>query len=1121
MPNLGSQSHDAPREFRGFHDGQIELDQDTPEVLNDSDFVEQVDVWVDHSNHEFSNMENGEDFALQIENEVAEQYNLKSEEIQEVRNETEIQANLEGIAEKARRAYEVFQNKVGDAKVAYVMNLTDFKKKFVTTPLTQRVIKSIPDEQLLRHPEFLDVPISNIVEELNYYSNQEQRYSLNFGDIQHTSRFLENHPKTMEKLFNDPRVQEAQQLAFTKALQERSSYRREIISRMHMNTEIAQNTAINVLNDRYNEESPLYDKRIYHCENILQDVQLDMHDSRVQELVKKEIVKAMERGTDYFLSSGMNYYGIEDREAVVNMMSSRIEEFQPPLVEFLKNRIDNYHPERLFRELYPDVIERAERINGVDLTEALRNLPVEYRQQLKEAFLRDLNLDYPEEEVVKLLGKTREELLAEPGTKELIFKVWRERHEGNNWDGLYLFFSEELLKLGIPITEFMDDCVEYYTANPSPRGLEVLVKMATSYNYALSAEKIKDIEEVLIVRAESIEPEEVPLFLNSFSVLPRETQVQISDKLISRGDILASKEAIKSIVETMLAYGIEIDLEMLKQNKHADEVRKIIRAGIKNNPDKLTLDMIQYYTESLSETLIKTQQLEWGSLINTVIQNDRYELLSDSLEQGGVTPEHAREIKDRIQEFAEKFPISMKGHTIAVLTSMAEYRENMGFVELVERLDSQLKEWGKIIEQFSPKSIPNNLQASVGMEYEVMGNTARGYKELHKGELKHDIGRTATEANIGRGNDGVFEIATNPTDNPYLLLMEMHLLQQLDFVDFNFNKTELYEKGARGYHLTIGGASGIKVDEHINFLQNSLLMAGWGGVNAGREVDKLSTGRTSNIRQRGTYSDNNQKLFENATQSVELRSLSLDTWEPFERTVLTSYYGAVAVQALETYTRIEDDEIVGLLAENIPESSQDMLTILQQWNLLRNEEIPPKVLDMIYAWVKLESGVLQDIKDHNENFIQNETVGYLDKRGSWVETSEFGGQKNEERFMEATHDLDNLEKYVEKTQIDSLEMFQTATHQLANKCTKITNLFLKTTELDGGDIVNNMSVLDTTKVGRVTEDSDPRAKYQSLVETGTERNGYYYVQGGSEKMVLHAIQQRLLEFKKTMQQLTA
>ena len=68
--------------------------------------------------------------------------------------------------------------------------------------------------------------------------------------------------------------------------------------------------------------------------------------------------------------------------------------------------------------------------------------------------------------------------------------------------------------------------------------------------------------------------------------------------------------------------------------------------------------------------------------------------------------------------------------------------------------------------------------------------------------LEYDLNDISRFAGIGKGNDGAFEIATEPTDNPYLMLLEMKLLEDLDFIDLNFKKPGYgeekpgYEKGS-------------------------------------------------------------------------------------------------------------------------------------------------------------------------------------------------------------------------------------------------------------------------------------------------------------------------------------
>ena len=83
-------------------------------------------------------------------------------------------------------------------------------------------------------------------------------------------------------------------------------------------------------------------------------------------------------------------------------------------------------------------------------------------------------------------------------------------------------------------------------------------------------------------------------------------------------------------------------------------------------------------------------------------------------------------------------------------------------------------------------------------------------------------------------------------------------------------------------------------------------------------------------------------------------------------------------------------------------------------------------------------------------------------------------------------------------------------------------LVIKNSNENGGDEVNAISSLDTTKIGQVIEESDPKAKYKSFFDTkGKNREGYYYTQGGSERMLIHKMQTRLLEFDASIKKIIA
>lgn len=522
------------------------------------------------------------------------------------------------------------------------------------------------------------------------------------------------------------------------------------------------------------------------------------------------------------------------------------------------------------------------------------------------------------------------------------------------------------------------------------------------------------------------------------------------------------------------------------------------------------------FPEQLNEILKKAGPIVLCEFAGALLQQGRFEMIAEIANSKESPAEHLEAV-ERIKKFIETHNVSGKGHTIATLLMMREYHEGEDFSHLLMRVEKNLAEYERIIADREPKNIPKGLRASIGMEYEITGSTAHAYqKSSGGGDLRNDMAKVSQFAGVGRGKDAIFEIATKPADHASLMLLEMKLLHDLGFVDLNFNRPD-YERGARGYHLTIGGERAIAPDSKACFLQNALVISGWGGINAGRDVDRLSI--ISNIRARGV--NDASRVFENVEPCVEFRSLSLDTTEPFERAVATCFYGAIAIQTVDKYADLQNkDQLADILRE--APSAEQFYKILKKKKLLKETTDDARIKKMIFEWVKLELGAIHDLTDHNENFLQNEIFGYLNDRDEWVDALDFGGAANRERFLAATGSEQALEKYGKKSRIDPGELFDVTSATLANKCTAITNLFIKASPERGGDITNATASLDTTKVGNKIEDSDPRAKYSSVFDThGRTRQGYYYIQGGSEKMLIHAMQKRLLEFNKAMQQIIA
>jgi hypothetical protein len=597
-------------------------------------------------------------------------------------------------------------------------------------------------------------------------------------------------------------------------------------------------------------------------------------------------------------------------------------------------------------------------------------------------------------------------------------------------------------------------------------------------------------------------------------------------KLIEAPEIIQAARALEArdiylspvhFFEKLKIIGERGLVDLYAQCEGRPAIQKFIIEGELHDigPNSTLEDVFAEYLKGGEQKNFRENQIFRGEIVGMFLKNGEYERLSSLAGRDAESKEATSAAVEKIKEFASAYNVGGKGNTVATLLAMREYREGEGIAQLLGRTGDAVETYRNLIDRHSAKNIPEGLRVSIGMEYEITKSTAVGYSESNnRRDLSEDMDMVAGFAGVGKGKDAVFEIATKPTDDPHLMLLEMQLLQELGFIDLNFKK-EGYEKGARGYHMTIGGESGIEISHNANFLQNVLVMSGWGGINAGHEVKKLSRGRSLNIRQRGAY--DTQRVFSNTRPAVEFRALSLDSWEPFERAVESAYYGALAIQAFEKYIPKISREA---LSELSSDTLEGFLEELKDKKLITESPSDERTAQMIFEWAKLQKGILSDIADHNENFLENETTGYLDDRGRWVDAEDFGGGANRARFDSVAGGAQGFGSYKERMHINPTDLFKEATPEFANSLTSITNLFIKPSQESGGDVVNASSVLDTTKIGRIAEAEDSQARYKSFFDvSGKGREGYYYIQGGSEKMILHKAQVRLLEFKKSMEKI--
>ncbi len=499
--------------------------------------------------------------------------------------------------------------------------------------------------------------------------------------------------------------------------------------------------------------------------------------------------------------------------------------------------------------------------------------------------------------------------------------------------------------------------------------------------------------------------------------------------------------------------------------------------------------------------------------------------------------ETVKESVEFIRAFVDEHPIENKGRTIAVMLFAKEYLPDRTIEEIVEKVAARLKKYKQVLDKFRYNGIPKNSHPSIAMEYEITTSTAQGYNELTGNILKSDIARLSKAAHIGQGRDAVHEIATRPAINPYLFLLEIELLNELEYVDFNFDRivtvkktdengkpvlenSHAYQRGARGYHLNIGGRKGLKVNANTYFLQNLLVASSWAGINAGKTGQRITGGR--GVVLRGRDNDHNVQVFENLSPSVELRATSLDKLEPFQRTTVTTFHGAIAIQTLEEYTHITT-ELTSEVEANNPKNEEELIDILGRRGYMKKGVDDQKVKKILYAWWKLVKKAKQSIEYlNNDSFLEFETNGYLDDHSTWVDATEFGGEYNRKRFESVVVSEDpttSLEAYVRSLQTTTFnDFFSSLSQNMSDTFTKLNNMYLKRSQ--AGDQANAISMLQVTKLNNTTlERRDEPAYLRGTVFTtgGERRRGYYNVQGASERMLTHAIQKALLEFNEEIE----
>lgn len=385
------------------------------------------------------------------------------------------------------------------------------------------------------------------------------------------------------------------------------------------------------------------------------------------------------------------------------------------------------------------------------------------------------------------------------------------------------------------------------------------------------------------------------------------------------------------------------------------------------------ISLKKYYEDVISQTNRENERrtmLQLGEIFSVAIRNGNYDFFDRFVE---LSPKAG----DIFRNFVEKGKIGEKGMTI--LTLLFSSSINMAYQTGTDRsiesavrtVYDRIRRYSSILDTYESSHIPSGLGVSVGMEYEVTESIARGYHERTNSSYKNDIETLSCYSGISKGRDAVHEIATQPTDNPYFLLLEMKLLEELDFIDLNFKYPD-YEKGSRSYHISFGGEHGITHDAFANFSQNIVLASDLGGVNSGKYIDRVN--KYSNIRDRG---DDCLPVFGKRTPCVEYRALSIDKAEPFEKGVVSLFNLNIAKQALNKYTNISPDSIRNIDEKHLVNKEAFQVYCESENIFKEDKKIEDSiVLGMIFSFVKIQKRILTAIQEHRDKFFEKESVDF-------------------------------------------------------------------------------------------------------------------------------------------------
>lgn len=531
--------------------------------------------------------------------------------------------------------------------------------------------------------------------------------------------------------------------------------------------------------------------------------------------------------------------------------------------------------------------------------------------------------------------------------------------------------------------------------------------------------------------------------------------------------------------------------------------------------DRLTEQLVNKSKKIFTNThLPDPEAIKDSEIRNKAIESINNPELS-KLNEGFKVSEQPELLPKSIQEKMSQFKNvhGLKGERLMGLAvSTYGINDEASFLKRIEKIEA-------VLNKYNPEAIPKNTKVSLGIEYEVgesiAGNAGQYTKDTGLA-YKTSIGVLNAVGDIRSGNDGVHEIATKPTDNPYLLIAEVKLLQEAGMFDFNFSR---YPNASRGYHLSLGGERGIyKDDSNTRFMFNALTMTGNTGLLIGKEVSSIKS------IHRKSLDEVNGVTYEG--DRVEFKGMGCDSIEQFERSVLFMYNSGVATQVEKGLQGSVSEELLSV----VPDDFKEFDRFLEQ-NYPNNDIVTNQEKEILFEWLTCKKQMVQAVKIHNESFIESEFYGTLMTPEGEYKDLELDSNYATKRIRYFGNEKINVSAEQQKYTLKQ-DLFSDQDTDFINTLTRANNLLIfkearlnpNKIDSDTGRIkqewMGNAPQLLTAMQGEGYNKDVPGTPYESIMDKGGEmRDGYYAIQGTSEYMITHRSQIILNRFNQRMQEL--